>query len=63
MSYITSRDIRAQVRESLGSDEDLYDIEGIVDEIIVSFGCVDIDSVPGGEYWGIVAIHYVDQED
>lgn len=60
MPTITSTDIRYQVRtavEAAGDEAHGIDIEGIVDEIVLVHGLVDVDSIDHDTFWAIVARH------
>jgi hypothetical protein len=65
---ITRDDIRIQVVDSLQEWAGDYDVEGIIDEIVTTYGLVDIDTIdpygPYGRtepehapYWAIVERH------
>lgn len=54
---VTDRDMRDQVRLSLGSDVADYDVHAIVEELQASFGTVSTETIEHDAYWAIVAGH------
>lgn len=54
---INSRDIKDQVIEALAGDEDDYDLDEIVADLIQRFGRVHVGTMPSREFWDIVADH------
>jgi hypothetical protein len=58
---ITDRDIREQVGAAISaSGQELaegIDVDGIVSEIIATYGLVGIDDIEGGKFWAMVERH------
>jgi hypothetical protein len=54
---ITDTDIQFQVEQSLTHWVHEYDVRGITEEIMNTFGRIDIDTIPSETYWGIVSRH------
>ncbi len=56
---ITYTDIHAKVDTAVGSGfgGDTIDIPGIVDEVVATYGLVDIDTIDHDAFWAIVARH------
>lgn len=54
---ITSRDITTQVLHSLNDDASDFDLAGIVDAIITTYGLVDTNTIDHDEYWALIARH------
>jgi hypothetical protein len=52
---ITDKDMKRQVIAALDGREGDYKVNKIVDDIQAVYGTVDIDDVPDGEFWDIVA--------
>lgn len=44
-------DVALTVRDYIAD----YDVPGIVTALIAEYGVIDVESVPGDEYWSIVA--------
>jgi hypothetical protein len=57
MKFISIKDIADQVRRSLPGIADGFDVDGIVDEVILRFGRVDINDIDVNVYWDIVSQH------
>ena len=55
----STRDIADQVRTTLDTAADHFDIDGIVEEIARKYGLdiPSIDAIPSDEYWAIVEKH------
>lgn len=51
----TKSDMRNQVIVTLGGDADEYDVDGIVEDLVDSYGVTDIDSIPSIAYWDTVS--------
>lgn len=56
----TARDLRDQVVTATDASDGTYDVESIVDDIIVKHGAVPVDSLDHDEFWAIVAKHAAD---
>ncbi len=56
---ITDRDIRNQVYLSTDGTDDVetIDVDGIVRDIIATYGLVTIEAIDQDAYWAIVARH------
>ena len=62
---ITDRDIADQVKASLNTDVDDFDVEGIVDEIQRTygpFGVADVLDIDHADFWKIVEKHAIDDD-
>ncbi len=51
----TKRDMTEQVIVTLDGIADEYDVSGIVDDLVDSYGVTDVNSIPSVAYWDIVA--------
>jgi hypothetical protein len=64
---ITDRDIREQVFTAVNANgEDLaegIDVEAITQEIMATYGRVDIDTIDTDEFWALVRKHDATQQD
>ena len=56
---ITDHDIRTQVQQSIdGTDNaETIDVDGVVRDIIDTYGLVDTLTIEHYEYWAIIAHH------
>lgn len=57
MDTIDAADIREVVEHSLTDFADEHDVDGIVREIIDTYGLVDLETIPHDAYWAIVQRH------
>lgn len=63
---ITDADIRYQVEQFLWADPGSatdFDIDGIVREIVQTYGLVSIDTIDDGEWVAILVRHCTDTEE
>lgn len=51
----TDKDTKQQVIVALDGREDEFKVGKIVDDLQATYGTVDIDDIPAGEFWDIVA--------
>ena len=54
---ITSHDVANQVEHSLDGYTDEFDVQGIVRDIVDTYGAVDIDAIESESYREIIARH------
>jgi hypothetical protein len=54
---ITDQDMRDQVTRSIETEENLFNVPAIVDELQERYGTVHIDEIPSDAYWAIVEKH------
>lgn len=63
---ITDRDIRAQVRTAVTANgaelAEGIDVDAITDEIIGTYGLVDIEEIDNDAFWGLVRKHDATQQ-